>query len=634
MTKAIFRSLLLLQICLTTFSASAQHARLKSTQVGTSATLLSTGGNGTSLDVNNTLGTIVFVHRNDPSLFEGNSAQLRYDISTTKGFSWRTDIGPITTDPPVDNQHVYCRFPQGAIFNPPGNTIADSAYLIYSSTWHDGINGWKGETRGRGKLSGELASFNVHVDSVNQGAVAIGTSFCQSTPGTFWNINQDYPANSFISGAKLVTKGIIVEKGVWNSVTKDVDWTEKKIPQTFLTNILGNTSIAVGFNIAFDPSGQYGWISCVGDIYDSRSTQLNPIFWRSTDGGDTWIGPEQVRLDSMPEIVEHLYPTQDNGNPSSHIPTTTFEGKLLVDYLGDPHFEIVVANSTGDYEIQKARYTAWDITCKINSKSDTIWKGNFLGNIQTLRGAISSDFPAPQTQDNRLIATSSPDRKKLFFFWVDSDIYSVGSDDNTAPNLFGRALDVEAYMMTDVINFSEGDSLWGGKTQNSPSGVYGGVVYPVAGTSTIRITGGYNVPMIFSQADYNHDPSTGWGSYLNPAAYWYISNINIADTSFNLELPHDTVATVGLNGNIDAGNTMTVNAWPNPFTTNTIISVKGINDKYNFELYDIRGQMNIKLQAIHEKQFQLNRSNLASGIYFYRVETPFGKTAFGKLILE
>ena len=170
---------------------------LNSQPIGTAGNLLTIiEGECNQIDVNDSLNTVAFIHRNDPTNAPGtNVAQYRFDVSKDRGIIWTNDIGPITNDPLIDNVNVNGRFPQALIYNPMGNSNADSAYLIYNGTWHNspptgGTGSWQGQMVGRGKLSGDTSTFNVSYPQLNGGQVAIATGMTQGAPGVFWNVNE------------------------------------------------------------------------------------------------------------------------------------------------------------------------------------------------------------------------------------------------------------------------------------------------------------------------------------------------------------------------------------------------------------------------------------------------------------
>ncbi len=528
-------------------AARALTSILHSQRIGSAGNLLSIiEGTCNQIDVDDALNAVTFIHRNDPFLLPGsNVAQYRFDVSKNRGTSWTTDLGPITNDASIDNVSVNGRFPQAVIFNPAGNTFVDSAYLVYSGTWHDG-NTWCGQMRGRGKLSGDTASFNVHIDPVNNKHVAIAAGMCKGAPGVFWNVNAAY-SGTFTSGSDAISSGIIIQKGVWNTVTKDVTWTSTTLPQTFASFDNGGAaySAATSFNIAFDPTGQYGWAAVLGDISIDADSTYDPIFWKTTDGGANWSSAIPVDINGVQGIVSSLSPVLVNGDPATMNPTTSFDADLSVDVNGNPHLLTIIGSGT-QYSIQAAGYGVWDITYDAAAISGCNWKGIHLADINTLRGTFTNDNPA-QTMDNRPLISRSADAHKLFFFWAESDAVFLGATDNDIPNLFGRAIDVVAGNITPLYNFTEGDSLWGGETTNTAGGVFGGAIYPTVGQTCLKNGNVYNVPLVLTQVDYNHDPSTGLGSSEQPAGFWYINNINIPSTDF--AQPLDQVApSITLNG--------------------------------------------------------------------------------------
>jgi hypothetical protein len=57
--------------------------------------------------------------------------------------------------------------------------------------------------------------------------------------------------------------------------------------------IAGSTvSASTAQNIAFDPTGQYGWVAVLGDITPGTADAVyDPIFWKTTDFGATLDRP-------------------------------------------------------------------------------------------------------------------------------------------------------------------------------------------------------------------------------------------------------------------------------------------------------------------------------------------------------
>lgn len=532
-----------------TVAGGARASVLNSQPIGTAGNLLTAieSGNNQIYSIDS-LNLVTFIHRNDPSNYPGtNVAQYRFDKSTNRGQTWSIDLGPITNDFSIDNINVNGRFPEAVVYNPAGNTNADSAWFVYSGTWHDGENGsWQGSMRGRGKISGDTSTFDVHIDQVNSGNVSIGTGFCQSVPGTFWKVNEASNV-SFATGVDVIISGVVVEKGVFDNNTKTINWTETVLPANFEENDGGGfqVSVATSMNIAFDPSGQNGWISCLGDITSGDDSVYEPIFWQTTDGGQNWTGPTHVVLEDIEGVMNELSPVYVDGTtPSSMNPTTAFDADLTVDADGNPHLLVVIGNGS-EYSMEPATYDVWDITYDASANAGCQWKGYHLADINTFRGTFSSGA-TPQTEDNRPMISRSEDGTKLFFFWLESDIDFTLSPDNDVPNLFGRAINIDNGTMTGIKNFSETDSLWGGATVANVGGVFQGVTFPIVGQYALQNGNIWNVPFVFTQIDYNNT-SGGLGDAESPAAFWYINNINFANSEFN-QNADQIPPTITLNG--------------------------------------------------------------------------------------
>jgi PKD repeat protein len=533
---------------------------LNSQAIGTSGNLLTiTTFNCNQLYCNNQLNAVTFIHRSDPAVnATENIAEYNFDYSKNGGTTWKSNIGPITiSNNPnitIDNNGTdpHGRFPQGLIFNPNGNTNIDSGYLVYSGTWHNepvsGTTGnWVGQLRGRGNLNGDSTTFNVHVDTINNGITDIATGMCQSVPGIFWAVNEDF-TGTFSTSSNDITRGIIVEKGVWDSIAHDVVWTASEIHQAFDSFTANSVivSAAQSFNIAFDPTGQIGWISCIGDITNGPvDSTLNPIFWKSTDGGNTWSHAMQVPLDSLPGVTAALhaltiYTTPTGVTPglqTSGIPTTSFESNMTVDYAGNPHFLCTVGNG-GSYSIESgAGYTMYDIT---QNPADSAcqptwgsWAAIYIDSIATLRGNTTLDNPQ-LTEDNRPLVSRTVDGKRLYFFWEASDpLFALpGSspvgDDNTLRNLFVRGFDVAHSTSTAIVNLTQGDVNWGGPTLAFPNpGNFGQANYPTV--SPVVLQNGTNdiIPVVLTQIDLSgQDLSAG------EAQFWYVNNISFSQFDY------------------------------------------------------------------------------------------------------
>jgi hypothetical protein len=129
-----------------------------------------------------------------------------------------------------------------------------------------------------------------------------------------------------------------------------------------------------------------------------------PIFCRTTDGGATWSAPMYLDLTQFPEVMN----TMDPGG--SGIPTTAFDGDIVVDMNGNPHYGIVVGSGTG-----------WSIESGLilhlfdffyNGSS---WSATIVDSMQTFRGLVATGSAGDYETDNRPQLSISPTGDKVFF---------------------------------------------------------------------------------------------------------------------------------------------------------------------------------------------------------------------------
>ena len=96
----------------------------------------------------------------------------------------------------------------------------------------------------------------------------------------------------------------------------------------------------------------------------------------------------------------------------------------------------------------------------------------------------------------------------------------------------------------------------------------------------------------------------------------------------------DTVVNPLAISEVTGVNGVTVKAFPNPFANVTNIVVTGLNEKYDFTLYDVTGRVEQKIPSLNTTQFEVNRDGLAAGIYLYRITSGNVQIACGKLVVE
>lgn len=489
--------------CLTVF-ISGLHAQPCAAPVatGTSSNAFTNVRNATNaVAVDNTLNTVVFVHRNNAGVFGGHSGQLRYDISTNGGATWTNNQGVL--NPLSVNGTNGARYPQVAIYNPVGNTNPSNAYLAYQaatvSTTFNGLVSGVRQLNGTG-----------NTEAYNQPAASqtlIPNSMVNGAPGVVWSVDAVYNGVS--------TTGFRVFKGVWNG--SDFVWTTNATLTPSFNLAYNGTPQLGDYHIAFDPTGQIGWISILTHLTGGPTPYaFYPVFYKTTDGGNTWSAPIQVDLGQYNCITSNI----TVGNFAS----TAFESDLVVDVYGEPHLFTTVCNGNNAYAVFFASWHhMYDITFH-----NGLWNALDVANVNAGRASFGVS-PNNATMDNSPVASRTADGTKVFFGWTDNTSYLAGAA-NVNPNLFSKAYDVTTEMWTSVRDFTSCNVTTNGQ-----------VFFPKMAATVLEPASGQYQLAVITTVMTSSDPALAINSN-------FLNNFVWADADFTSAQPLATVA-------IDQGST-------------------------------------------------------------------------------
>ncbi len=532
---------------------SSAGRSVNSVVIGVAGNLYTALNEGTKpLYADDSISAVTFIHRGlNQANIPDNKGQYMFDVSKDKGASWNVNIGPLNPA----GQYVgtpSARFPQAAIFRPNNSLIADSAYLAYTGTWLDynstgGTNEeWSGEYRGVGRLDGDTSTFTESADFVNGGYVITAQSLQQSKNGTFWNLHLNFrTVPNANGGTSQIRDSLIIMKGEWNATTKTIDWTETQLAHGAILEDVGGTgnesTLVTDFDIAFDPTGQYGWIALKGDFTQDDQYTFDPIFFKSTDGGATWSAPIKINLTEIQQIAYNL------NTDVSNVATSSGSSDLAVDAYGNPHYLIAVLNGAEDdgsgtnhYNIYPNAGTGlYDLTFDPNAGNGCNWKAILVDEIiSVLSGDICLDEVGGGAIDLDLRAniSRSNDGTKLFFSWLDTDIINGENPDpsdnflkNISPNLFGKGLDVATNKLTPTKNFTDGDAQFGGNRV----GTFGGALFPAVSPTVLTNGTTFNIPVVLAEVDFQSSATVITQKYgVNPARFHYIQDVSFTAAEF------------------------------------------------------------------------------------------------------
>ena len=599
--------------------------------IGTSANAYGygyAGGQKSLVWVDPVLNTVTNFHRmggaEDPG---GYSGDLGYDISTDGGQSFTNMVECYRATNNAGGQYYQdaARYPNHGIYNPTGNTDPANAYVVFFAPNLDGSNsdgsvGWGGYSYGVASIGDTSYHTKNLLSSHDDYYQYIPDAYELTSQGLSIavDVNQDWTSGSLVYQGNL-----ILNRGYWDDDAGDFVYTQDLLDAPVTEDL----SRPVFTQVAFSQDGNTGYIVIIGDDGSAEQpggfTGLYPIYWKSTDAGETWDGPYFVQLDgpngiggivyhhlsdsAIANLFEPPVPAREDINY-----TTAFDLNCAVDNNGNLHIAVVIGPTGSDaYSIITAKgyLAAYDI---FTDDGGTTWYAEEMGRVSTFDGTFGD-----LTEYNRIQITTTPDHSKIFVSWLDTDIEDA--DENNQPNIWCRGFDPATYMKTDdgsgndaptnVTLFSDG--MWQAYFFAAPKYTFD------------ASDGVYRIPFVYENMDPN-DPG-------QPVQFEYIQDFSFSDANFSVQ---------GLNEHKIADNNVASVSqnFPNPFTGETYVNVslkEGTN--VSLEVYTLTGQKvsakNYGYLNAGSHNLTISANNLPTGVYFYTVKAGDQKVT-RKMIVE
>lgn len=522
MTRGILSTLLSLLITVAMGQITLQYDT-----IGTSGNPFSVINNLTNqVQYDTATGAMIFIHRTDQAIYTGdddNHGNYRFDVSYDYGATWQIDRGLL--NPGASNDSALAgRFPQAAIYNPPGNTDADSSYMIYMGTYHDaGANcasglfeGWNGSWIGRARLDDDTAVKDYTNDTIvwSNGDINVLTGLSQSQPGVFWAASVRYNCNT-------TDDGIILYKGVWNDTIKEVEWGIDTIFTPAIEDIVtgqsSNHRFVESLYTCWDPTGGIGYIVGITDLVFDDSAVFDPVFYYTEDSGNSWNGPVTFDMNNVEGI---LVSDQNQGEDI----TAALGGSYVVDNEGRLNFLMAAYPNTFP-SYPNITSSGWsDETYVYHVRLDSArnncadWVATPLDRINTESGIIRGAGTDVVTQGLHSTCARSLDGNKLFFFWTDSDDDVISINENVAPDLKGVGFDVTANTYTEKKDFTKFDPKFAQRAY-WPS-LSNRAYNPSSDTV-------WNIPGVIGDMDDN-------ASSTDRISYFFVQNLDFSESEFTV----------------------------------------------------------------------------------------------------
>src|ERR1035441_6638468 len=393
---------------------------------------------------------------------------LRYDYSMNGGNSFAINQGPMyvpLAEPiyPATSIFPVARYPQGGIYNPPGNTNPQEAFIVYYAASLDNSNPdlnenplpspeqfWGGHVHGTIFAGATTPQTQVHDSSYANYMKVIPEGFTMDMAGHAWSIDaatDNTGANGWADGNGVYTGNMIISKGTFNTSTFGMDYTHSLlsapvsiIPGTPDTPLLGNC------NIAFSPSGVIGYVVILGNNTYPTDSSDYPIIYKTTDGGTSWIGPAYIVLDNIGNLMPNL---SQNGKYFS-----AYGGvDAIVDNNNNLHINLAVMDDYSPLGAITPGY--WGYFDIYTTDGGNSWKAHLLSNPLTFEGKFSPGGSYEVDEYSRAQASSTITGDKLFFSWFDTDTLSYGhTNGNANPDLHAMGYNTVNQTWTLDSNFT------------------------------------------------------------------------------------------------------------------------------------------------------------------------------------
>jgi hypothetical protein len=537
------------------------------------------------------INAVTFIHR---ATTTPGSGFLVYDYSKDGGATFANNLGPVYS--PATGLGSNARYPLGGIYNPVGNTVADSAYITYFAPTLNGLNGdWGGRAHGSYKLSGTFPATQKEDSSKDAYNYVIAQGFDISQLGYVYHLDASQRYDG--TADYIYHDSLVLTAGMFNPVKNDFDYSSNLL-YAHIDKQPDSTSSLLDYDIAFAPNGTTGYIVLLG--HDDFTFQPNntayPIVYKTTNSGISWTGPTRVDINPL------VSPFLNQGGSY----TTNFDVDIIVDKNSNLHiFTGAGAETTTPYSFPST-YGTWALFDFYTEDQGATFKAEMVAMPEIMRGTFGDAAGDYISEDSRPQTSATYDGGKIFFTWFDTDTMLFGTD-NLYPDMHSRGYDVISKKWTAEKNFTRGTAADGVVAFANVSKY---TLAPGAGT--------YEIPVAFMTLDIT--------DVLQPVQLKYIKGAKFTDAEF-----------VGINELKNQIFSVAQN-MPNPFSTQTLISVNlKKSSNLSITVLNVLGQKVMETNSFNlspgNHNFTFERGKLNSGIYFYTVRAG-NYSVTNKMIIE
>ncbi|MBA2613523.1 MAG: T9SS type A sorting domain-containing protein [Bacteroidetes bacterium] len=623
------------------------------------------------LQYNDNLNTVSYIHRKSatyqstPALpSNAQSGVIVAEITSNWGTSW--DSTCIWSD--ATN---WGRYPQGGIYNPPGNTTVSNAYIVGTGPTVAG-SGFSGNFYASKKLN----AFNTTADATpnamqfmpfaQTGSVTNNgwsrNGFTSTDDGFVRTIGLLQPDNTTL--AKL--RGYAIVKGAFNGGV--MVWSSDTIIPPAIIDGAGDAAIGYEPLMAWNEAGTVGYFVTLGTLATAtNSTKGNqPIVYKTTNSGGSWALLTGIDFNNAANapLLKHISPT--NANTNIAVPYFT-DMNVTVDATNKLHIGGIFASASsthndslnyiGQFDNQGQTYLWPHVPGQRPYLVDFIGDGTSAWTHVTV-DSISSERAGRASGDNgfnsnpwdptgtsgsktdnvdtRLMMGRTPDGQYITFAWAESDTNFTsnpnGNKYNGIPNIKTRCMAVGS----------------------------GTNMYQVSATeiNTTKVAAGTGTPnsSVSNRATMHYmSPTTGSAAVVSTTASTTVdirTPIVVTNSNPFSQLTNNT--TWFQNGKLSyvfAGSTTTVNGvaenlqnsasnsviFPNPASNNATLGIDlKNNSNVDVTVLNTIGQVVKTTKApgqVGQNNINIDLSGLSTGIYMVNIKVG-NATSTKKIVVQ
>jgi len=556
------------------------------------------------LTADQNLNLVSFIHRQDNGNpgGAGKSGYVMNTFSTDGGKTFPNKILVATFDS-SGGKTAFTRYPSGSIINPAGNKDPMKAVSAVSGPVTGG-SGWQGYYYASSRLDG-TSKKQEYFD--NADPMAVYQSFprlsAQSTDNGYTHVlGADYDANT--TGAEI--NALIINNGKLNASTNQVDWTTTRINHGFAKDTANSKLISNLGSLAFSQDGLTGYMAVLGRDSVTDVLAIQPIVYKTVDGGTTWNQMPIFDFKSVP-VFNTMLPKTNRGDVKPYF-SSSQGWDMAVDKNNNLHIFSLV-HGTSSYDPDSLGFGFFNLRLMFDTYTTANgWDARFIDTLKAADVPATSSLWSTLALDARMQMSRTMDGSKLVYTWLDTDPSFDAT--NLYPDIKGQAYDLGKSFATKTKNFTLGTNF---DAQNY-------FLY----ASNVALTVGDKLVVPCTVSD-SQNATRGDGT--DPADHFYVSGIEYT--------PQDFGAPAAVN-ELERGALKISQNYPNPFNNETSIDVVLASpSKVTLTVTNLVGQKVFETDANvgTTHSFKVSKNNMTPGVYFYTVKSAT-EAITNKMIVE